>query len=94
MKLRVIEGGRYAGATDLLERPPAAPTVADVQAEAWRRIRLSGYDAWRVREFATGAAMPKSIRYLQMQITFAAEALARLDRVPADFRADIYWPVG
>jgi hypothetical protein len=29
-----------------------------------------------------------------MQIEFAAEALARLDPIPADFRSDSYWPAG
>jgi hypothetical protein len=94
MKLRVIEGGRGDGGADLLERVPRAPEAADVEEEARRRIRSVGYDAWRVREFATGAVMPKAIRYLQMQINFAAEALARLDAIPVDFRSDIYWPVG
>ena len=90
MKLMVIEGGRG----DRTVPVSARPTAADVQTEAWRRVRMTGYDAWRVREFATGAAMPKAVRYLQMQITFAAEALARLERIPEDFRSDIYWPLG
>jgi hypothetical protein len=94
MKLRVIEGGKGDGGANLLEHVPRPPTAADVEEEARRRIRWAGYDAWRVREFATGAPMPKAIRYLQMQTTFAAEALARLDAIPMDFRSDIYWPVG
>lgn len=94
MKLMVIEGGRGDGVEVLPERSQAWRNAAAVHAEARRRIHLSGYDAWRVREFATGAAMPKAIRYLQMQITFAADALSRLDRLPEDFRSDIYWPVG
>jgi hypothetical protein len=94
MKLMVIEGGGGEGGAALLERIPARSNAAAVHAEARRRIHLCGYDAWRVREFATDAAMPKAIRYLQMQITFAAEALVRLEPIPDDFRADAYWPVG
>jgi hypothetical protein len=94
MKLMVIEGGRAEEGGALLERIAARPKAAAVHAEARRRIHLCGYDAWRVREFATGAAMPRAIRYLQMQITFAADALVRLEPIPEDFRADAYWPVG
>jgi hypothetical protein len=43
-------------------------------------------------EYAAGVPMPSSLRYLAMQIEFAAEALCRLDRIPADFHSDLYWP--
>ena len=91
MKLLVIEGGRNAAR---LTAPTVRPTAADVHAEAMRRIGMAGYDTWRIRKFATGAAMPKALRYLQMQIAFAAETLARLERIPDDFRSDVYWPLG
>lgn len=88
MKLMLIEGGRT-------QEPASAipPTASDVHAEASRRIRLTGYDSWRIREFATGSTMPQSIRHLQMQIAYAAHALARLEPVPQDFRSDVYWPL-
>ena len=94
MKLWVIEGGKHGSGDDVGPRVPLRPIIADVQAEGRRRVRRAGYDAWCVREFATGIPMPKSIRYLQMQITFAADALARLDNIPEDFRSDVYWPAG
>lgn len=92
MKLMVIEGGRCDGGGVVRQRPAVRPIAADVDAEARRRIRSSGYEAWQVRQLATGVCMPQAIRYLQMQIAFAADALARLDHIPDDFRSDIYWP--
>ncbi len=91
MKLMVIEGGRGR-----MQEPasPSRPTASDVHAEASRRIRLTGYDSWLIREFATGATMPHSIRHLQMQIAYAAHALARFAPIPQDFRSDLYWPLG
>lgn len=73
---------------------PGPPNRDDVRKEAARRIEGSGYHLSRIREFATGAPMPATLRYLRMQIDFAAEALARLDPIPADFRSDSYWPAG
>jgi len=43
-------------------------------------------------EFAIGVPMPSSLRYLAMQIEYAAEAMCRLDHIPADFDSDLYWP--
>ncbi len=73
---------------------PRLPNREDVRKEAARRIDESGYHLSRIREFATGAPMPAALRYLRMQIDFAAEALVRLDPIPADFRSDSYWPAG
>jgi len=36
--------------------------------------------------------MPAVLKYLAMQIDFAAEAISRLDPIPADYRSDLYWP--
>ncbi|WP_152046976.1 hypothetical protein [Aureimonas psammosilenae] len=63
-----------------------------LDAEAARRLRRSGYEEWAAREKATGVPMPASMRYLKMQIEFAAERLKLLDPLPEDFRADIFWP--
>jgi hypothetical protein len=93
MKLFVIEGGGAgAASTILFEVKSVAPTRDDVKAEAERRVRESGYEDWRVKEFVTGAVMPAALRYLQMQINFVAEAILRLERIPEDFRSDTYWP--
>jgi NAD(P)H-hydrate repair Nnr-like enzyme with NAD(P)H-hydrate epimerase domain len=93
MKLFVIECGKGNAAGDAIFQLHAAkPGPSDVMAEAARRIETSGYEDWRVREFVTGASMPSALKYLRMQIEFVAEALLRLDRIPADFRSDTYWP--
>lgn len=87
MRLTVIEGGVAQRRVDA-----GAARVEDVLAEAARRRRAIGFDEWRVREFVTGRAMPSEIKYLELQITYAAEALSRLSPIPSDFAADIYWP--
>jgi hypothetical protein len=92
MKLFVIEGGTSVAPDSVFEIGPAAPTREDVKAEAARRVRQSGYEDWSIRQFVTGTAMPVALRYLQMQISFVAEALSRLERIPDDFRSDTYWP--
>jgi len=87
---RVIEGG-------LSVRPWAAadqavPSREDVLKEADRRIKAAGYETWRNRETLTGIPIPREIRYLAMQIGYAAEAIVRLAEIPVDFRSDAYWP--
>ena len=64
----------------------------EVRIEAARRLKAIGYEEWRVREFMSGRPMPSSVRFLQMQIAFASDALAQLDPIPEDFRSDRYWP--
>jgi len=95
MKFKVIEGGRgQATERDDLPGEAFGPNREDVRREAARRLGESGYQLSRVREFATGSPMPAALKYLSMQIEFAAEALSRLDPIPEDFRSDGYWPVG
>lgn len=93
MKLRVIEGG-LGEAADQRETVASArrPSREDVRREAVRRLRESGYHSSYVREFATGVPAPEALRYLKMQLDFAAETLSRLDPIPHDFSADAYWP--
>lgn len=85
--LRVIEGGRGAA-----ESVAGQPDMAAVRAEAALRQRVSGCETARVRALLCGQPMPQAIRYLQLQIEFAADALATLAVIPADFRHDRYWP--
>lgn len=93
MKFYVIEGGLGAAAGKNNEDGDAfLPSMHDVKTEAARRIKDSGYEEWRVREFVTGAPIPSALKYLRMQIEFAAEAISRLSPIPHDFRADAYWP--
>jgi hypothetical protein len=66
-------------------------TVRDVEAEARRRISDLGYEGHRARERATGIPMPTSVKVRQLQIAAIAMAIAALDDIPGDFRADIYW---
>jgi hypothetical protein len=87
MRLSVIEGGAVAW-----RRDAGAARVEDVLGEAARRRRAIGFDEWRVREFVTGRPMPSDIKYLELQITYAADALSRLSPIPSDFDSDIYWP--
>ncbi|MEZ2131737.1 MULTISPECIES: hypothetical protein [unclassified Sinorhizobium] len=93
MKFYVIEGGLSEAASKNDANGDAlSPSMHDVKTEAARRIKDSGYEEWRVREFVTGAPIPSALKYLRMQIEFAAEALTRLSPIPHDFRADAYWP--
>lgn len=92
---KVIEGGR-GQAVHMADRSEEGgrPSREDVRREAARRLSESGYHPSRIREFATGVPMVASLKYLSLQIDFAAESLSRLDPIPEDFRADGYWPAG
>ncbi|MBA5806010.1 MULTISPECIES: hypothetical protein [Rhizobium] len=92
---KVIEGGRgQAVQMDDWSEERRGPSRDDVRLEAARRISESGYHLSRIREFATGVPMLASLKYLSLQIDFAAETLSRLDPIPEDFRSDGYWPAG
>ncbi|MBP1882238.1 hypothetical protein [Sinorhizobium mexicanum] len=84
MKFRVIDGGKVHEAVSA-----DSPTI---RAEAERRIEATGYEQWRVRSLATGTPIPRSIRYLKMQIEFVAGKLEQLNPIPGDFTDDKYWP--
>lgn len=90
MNLRVIEGGLGRAAGKLAGGRMPAPL--DVMREAERRLGESGYQLARAKSLATGIQMPALLRYLQMQLDFAADMLSRLDPIPGDFREDRYWP--
>jgi len=93
VRFAVIEGSREW--TEALPERISAPkglSVEDVQAEARRRLRCLKIEEWRVREFVTGAAMPDTVRHLALQIEYAAQAIARLSPIPADYADDVYWP--
>ncbi|MBY5475429.1 hypothetical protein HFO86_35400 [Rhizobium leguminosarum] len=92
---KVIEGGRgQAAQMDDWSEERRGPSKDDVRREAARRISESGYHLSRIREFATGVPMLASLKYLSLQIDFAAETLSRFDPIPEDFRSDGYWPAG
>lgn len=94
MIFKVIEGGRgQAAQVDEWCEQGGEPSPEDVRLEAARRLGASGYHLSRTREFATGTPMPAPLKYLSLQIDFAAEALSRLNPIPEDFRSDGYWPV-
>lgn len=89
VRLAVSEGGLdYTGRDEWAERV----RVEDVEAEASRRLRAGRVNEWRMREFISGTPMPADIRYLEVQIDFAARALCKLSPIPADFADDLYWP--
>jgi hypothetical protein len=83
----MIEGGLAA-----TESIAGQPDTAAVRTEAARRLRESGCEAARTRALLGHRPMPSAIRYLQLQIEFAADSLAALAVIPADFRHDRYWP--
>lgn len=95
MHLRVIQGGlgkdERAGSANA-GREQIRPTAQDVQREAERRLEEMGWQRWQIRNGVTGCAVPRDLRYLAMQITFVAEAIARLAVIPQDYRSDAYWP--
>ena len=91
MRLAVIEGGlSYAGQSERGEQPIRPE---DVEAEARRRMREGRVTEWRTREFITGTPMPADVKYLELQIDFAARAICKLSPIPADFADDLYWPI-
>jgi hypothetical protein len=86
---RVIDGG-LGGAT--IVKGPA--DAEDVRREAARRLKLAGYDEAQTRSFVTGRPLPEGLKYLKLQMDFAAAALLKRTSVPADFRDQKYWPAG
>jgi hypothetical protein len=90
MVFRVIEGGLSAAAP--VEQLRAFPSREDVEREAARRLRAINYESLARRESVAGIPMPREIKYLGMQIGFAAQAIASLARIPDDFCLDAYWP--
>ncbi len=89
MVFRVIQGG--LSMPSVAEEAREMPTREDVHREAARRLSALHYEGWKRRE-AVGIAIPREVKYLAMQIEFAAQAIAELMRIPRDFRADSYWP--
>lgn len=92
MKFRVIEGGLGKAADAVGAAVQRQPSSEDVQREAVRRLRESGYHTSYVRQLATGAPQPEALKYLKIQLDFAAQTLSRLNPIPEDFHADAYWP--
>jgi hypothetical protein len=88
MFLRVIDGGLSDGEA----RAEHPLSKNDVQAEAMRRIKASGYDRYHARYLVTGEPIPKRLQYLKIQIAWVADTLAGLDPIPADYADDKYWP--
>lgn len=90
MNFMVIRGG--LAEQDASAATAGEPRPEDVASEARRRVRAAGFDSHHARYLATGVPVPATVRYLVLQINYAAEALAGLKPIPTDFRADIYWP--
>ncbi|MFP5078601.1 hypothetical protein ACLE20_14950 [Rhizobium sp. YIM 134829] len=86
MGLVLIQGGR-AEAED-----SAVPTVAAVEREAARRLDLVAFGREAAREAATGRPMPLPLRIYGLQVKAIALGLCRLEVIPDDYRADLYWP--
>ena len=86
---RVIEGG--LGGVTIIKGPADGD---DVRREAVRRLKVAGYDEALTRSFVTGKPLAEHLKYLKLQMDFAAAVLMKLSPVPADFRDDRYWPAG
>lgn len=91
MRFAVIENREWSHHASV-HAPNQTINPTEVDREARRRKALLGLDEWRVREYVTGIPMPSNIRNLCLQIDYAAQALARLSPIPADFTDDLYWP--
>ncbi|KQS65257.1 hypothetical protein ASG39_08360 [Rhizobium sp. Leaf371] len=74
------------------DRDDAPVGIADVNAEARRRLSALGYDRHRARVLATGIDMPRDIHIRHLQIMAIALALGSLETIPDDYRSDAYWP--
>ena len=72
--------------------PKQVPSLADLQAEAARRLAPLDIARWETRLKATGLPVPRDIARKRREIEFVAEMLGRLDAIPSDYRADLYWP--
>ncbi|SEL41879.1 hypothetical protein [Xaviernesmea oryzae] len=48
---------------------------------------------WEARHRATGLPVPRDIARKRREIEFVAKALARLNVIPSDYHADVYWPL-
>ncbi|OLP58396.1 hypothetical protein BJF93_06885 [Xaviernesmea oryzae] len=72
---------------------PSGPCPADVQAEAARRLMTLNIGHWEARHRATGLPVPRDIARKRREIEFVAKALARLNVIPSDYHADVYWPL-
>lgn len=66
--------------------------LTEIEAEARRRKNLLRIDEWRMREYVTGNPIPVRIDQVCHQIDLAAQALARMSVIPADYADDVYWP--
>ena len=89
MCLRVIDGGLRVVGADMTKSSSAR---RQVQAEAARRLKASGYERHHIKHLVTGEPVPSEMRYLKMQIAWVAEKLEALDPIPSDFTDDSYWP--
>lgn len=93
MRFAVLGQSReWSEASPFGDVEPEAACRADIEAEARRRKAALQLDEWRMREYVTGRAVPEHIRELVIQIDYAAQALARLAPIPADYADDLYWP--
>jgi hypothetical protein len=80
------------GRANVVAFRPRERRTSALEIEAARRIERIGYGGWLARERATGLPVPSTVRYLKAQIEFAAKAMAALDPLPENFRADHFWP--
>ncbi len=92
MRFAVVNENREWSEPGLGRGDGRAVHPREIEAEARRRKAALGLDEWRLREYVTGAPIPIRVNQLCEQIDFAAQALARMSNIPADFRDDLYWP--
>lgn len=73
---------------------PKRPTVAEIKAEAARRLAATDWYIVRAADPSGGAPIPDEILAQRAAIRAACEALeAMAPRYPHDFTDDRHWPV-
>jgi tRNA(Met) C34 N-acetyltransferase TmcA len=92
MRFAVVEDTREWSEPGRQIAEDAPVYVSQVEAEARRRKAMLKLDEWRMREYVTGNPIPARIHQISQQIDFAAQALSRMSRIPADYADDLYWP--
>lgn len=80
-----------AGRPVAVTPPPPIPTVADVKAEA--RRRLAATDWYAIRKADTGQPMPDGVATYRAAVRAASSDIEALSPLPADYAADARWPV-
>lgn len=82
---------RFSGGARLAGEPAPPVTVADVKAEARRRIEAI-MPRWMIdREVTGGDPVPTAAKAAAAVIRERSDCIEQLNPIPANFREDVYW---